>query len=389
MGLISLHSLNVRTDERISHLPNLDGFYNDGIKHALSVSYSAANTPLPYIIIANSCKLFGVKPDLIVARFHGFIFGAAFLFIFSFLIKQYVSNVFLISLSVLFYPYFIKPTFSFYLSIYGLLFFALSYFFLLKRNYFSIAVAGFFCTLAILSQQVYLFLPFWFMFLTFLEYRKNKIDFKRFLNANLLFNLFLIFPIYLFFLWGGLTNEHFRNHSLSFGHNIIPNMTGMVVIFGSLYFPLALERIKSIDYKMLISLAVLSLFLCLFFSPIWNNYGGSGQISGYTYKVLDFIRSFSSTLFILIESLLAFSGLIVLYVIFSDTYINSSFKYLVLFSSISLLLMDIFSERYFLHVIIILLGLVFFVLKEQLSKRILSGWFGLQGLIFYWYWIIR
>lgn len=385
----SLITLNTRTDEIQSHLPNLEGVYNNGINHVFSENYAAANTPLPYILIAYVCKITGFNISLSLARTAGMITGIVFLIILANILQGYKTDLYLTLVSILLYPYFIKTTFSFHPSIYGLLFCLLSLFFLKSDKIHYLLLAGFFAALAVLSQQIYLFLPLWFAITTFIRYYKNDFNFSCFFKKNLIFNLFMVLPFYFLVSWNGITAEQFRHHSISFGANSLCNLTGIIIVFGGIFFPFVFEKFKTFKLESVLIIAAISVLMCLFFSPKWNAFGGSGEISGYTFKVLNRLSEYSYLIYFLVEVVLTFLGLLLLYYIIFSTSINIEYKLLVITAGLGLLLLDIFSERYLVHLVILIIVLVYRTLKRRITKYVLASWISIQGLVFYWYWILR
>ena len=58
--MLSLLRINRYTlDETVFHYPNFLNFYENGWEATFNEKYSAANTPLPYIIVATLAKFFG------------------------------------------------------------------------------------------------------------------------------------------------------------------------------------------------------------------------------------------------------------------------------------------------------------------------------------------
>ena len=150
-----------------------------------------------------------------------------------------------------------------------------------------------------------------------------------------------------------------------------------------------IEKVRGINIKVIFSTAFISVLLCLFFSPKWNAFGGSGEISGYTYKIMNYILSYSYLVFMSIEILLAFSGLLIFIIFFRMSFVKMEYKYLILLSGASLLILDIFSERYLIHIFILMIIPLFIIMKSKITKIILSSWICIQGVVFYWYWIVR
>src|SRR5579872_5270499 len=166
--LLSLTKVGSFTlDETLFHYPNVINFYQNGIGATFDSKYSAANTPLPYIIVAGLAKL--ISPSLVLARIVTGIFSFFTLLLAMHLLNRqgaYPYSVFVL----LFYPYFFLNSFVFYPVNYGL-FFALLGLLALDRErkkngygkegkgYWRDLLAGVCLSLAVLCQQFYLVVP--------------------------------------------------------------------------------------------------------------------------------------------------------------------------------------------------------------------------------------
>src|SRR5262249_2083677 len=145
-------------DETVFHYPNAINFYENGFDAIFNARYSAANTPLPYMIVAAIAKITG--PGLVVARVVTAVFSFCAFVIAVRLLKKHGADSHSYFV-LLFYPYFFNHCFVFYVANYGL-FFALLALLVLDTNeqgYLTSFVVGILLSLAVLCQQFYLVVP--------------------------------------------------------------------------------------------------------------------------------------------------------------------------------------------------------------------------------------
>ena len=118
--LLSLTKVGSFTlDETLFHYPNMINFYQNGLAATFNSQYSAANTPLPYIIVASLAKL--VSPSLVLARIVTGVLSFFTLLLAMRLLNRQGTNPYSIFV-LLFYPYFFVNSFVFYAVNYGLFF---------------------------------------------------------------------------------------------------------------------------------------------------------------------------------------------------------------------------------------------------------------------------
>ena len=287
---ISLTRLNPHLDEIDSHLPTTKIFYNNDIISAItSQDYKSASTPLPYIIVSTPLKIFNITPTLFTARLFNILISLITLFIFIRLCDGKKNNLIIPALILLFYPYFIKPSFAFFMSIYGLMFFLLFIYLIEKKTGINIFFSGLSLALAVLCQQFYLI-----VFVFYIGYRLYKEYFTESGSKSLLsliyFLLPFILPLIVFVLWGGLTHRNYRSWGTGFS---FVNLTGVLVTLGSVLFPYMIFNIKEIKVRGLITLLFLSVLLVLFAFPVWVNQPTVGGISGLTFNFLDKVNDYS------------------------------------------------------------------------------------------------
>ena len=118
-GAVSLITLNAHIDERESHLPTVQNFYDNDILTAIKGDgYKSASTPLPYLIVSIPLKIFKIQPTLFAARSINIIISLITLFLFLRLCDGKNNSLLYPDIIILFYPYFLKPSFAFFMSIY-------------------------------------------------------------------------------------------------------------------------------------------------------------------------------------------------------------------------------------------------------------------------------
>lgn len=356
------------------------GYFN----YILSDDYKAANTPLPYLFPLLITKIISSDSFLIISRSLNFIVSFLTLLLFLLLLKRSESRYKYSVLLLLFYPYFIKTSFVFYLSIYGLFFLLLAVYILSKETRLRSFSSGLSGAAAVLSQQFILALPFAFAVWKFLQ-RKKPFK-KKEINNYVLFFLPFIIPAILFITWGGLTHPNWRFHGpvIDFTH-----FTALFTILGGLFFPFVIDKIKSINKSESIALIVLSVLITIFFVPNWGEYGWEGQVTGYTYNFLTRVNNISSILFFVIHVVLSFSGLQLFAILIRSG--KNRMETLILITAIILsfiyLFDTVFSERHLLPLVALLFILV---IPRIQNKLILNLWITFQvvfGSVYFYYWL--
>ena len=391
-SVISLLTLIPKHDEVVNHLPTLLTFHETNIFYAMqSDNYLGANTPLPYIIIAFLCKLFHVTPSLFIARLAGILIASLTIFIvLRFISFVPIKDYFLLILCFLFYPYFLKPAFTFYLAIYGLLFFILTLLFLNKQNLRSIFFGGIFNSLAILCQQFYLVVPIWFLYKLFIDY-KNGNDLKYISKRFFLFFLPLLLPLLLFVKWGGISNKNFPEHTVSFSFISLTNVTAILAILGGLFFPLIFEKMSKIKFKLALIFFIVALLLTIYASPHWHLVGGKGMISGYTYKVINTIITYIPTFAFILELILIFFGLLTLFLLYTkrnENKIINDYYILIIILIAGFIPFGMLSERHLLHLIFLVFLIVFYKIRYRSTKLVILAYQIILGSIYFYYWVL-
>jgi len=383
-GSVSLIKENPHFDEINSHLPTLNLFYSSNPVDAFqSGDYKSASTPLPYIIASIPYKIFNSVPDIFSARLINLLISLITMFIFIRLCDFKSKNILYPALILFFYPYFIKPSFLFFMSIYGLLFFLLFVYFVKKDNRIGYILGGLSLSLAILSQQFYLVL--FVFYIGFLLYNFKKYNFnKEKLLDILLFILPFILPIVVFILWDGLTHPNYRYWGTEFN---IQNITSVFIILGSALLPFlifGIERIRKLHLVFILSISVL---LVLFAYPEWVNKPTAGGILGYTFHSLALIGDFSSIISFLLKVSLCLLGLLSLVILYNKT--GSDKRKLLYFLFITLVIGFTFnklpSERHLLPLIAVAYLLSFSVIKKDTIYKIWLAFQLIIGSVYFYY----
>ena len=384
-GTISLFQGQAKIDEHRHHLPVLQGMYEQGyFNYIFGEDYKAANTPLPYLLPLLIAKVTSANSFLIISRSLNFIVSFLTLLLFLLLLKRLESRYKYSVLLLLFYPYFIKPSFVFYFAIYGLFFLLLSIYFLTKQiklHSFSSGLSG---AAAVLSQQFIIVLPFAFAVWKFLK-RKEPFEQKEITNYILFFLPFII-PTILFITWGGLTHPNWRFHNPAID---VTHFTALFTILGGVFFPFVIDKIRSINKPESIVLMILSLLLIIFFIPNWGKYAWEGDVTGYTSNFLIRVNNISTILFFVIHVVLCFSGLQLFALIIRAG--KNRIETLILITALILSFIyffdTVFSERHLLPLVALLFILV---IPRIQNKLVLNLWIIYQvvfGSFYFYYWL--
>ena len=210
-GTISLYHNEAVNDEYRNHLPVLKGMYEQGFfTYIFGDEYETANTPLPYLPAYLVFRIFSVEPNLIIPRLINILVSLLTTLLFLTILKK-ISNAndYTILLFV-FYPYFIKTSYVFYITLYGTFFMLLYVYFQLRENKLNNLWSGSAVSAGILSQQYLIALIPVHILDSLNKYFKERNNFK--LNRQILFYIPLIIPLILFLLWGGLTHPGWDFH---------------------------------------------------------------------------------------------------------------------------------------------------------------------------------
>jgi len=382
---VSFFQGKAKIDEYHNHFPALEGMYDHGFfNYILGEDYKAANTPLPYLAPYVICKALSQKPNLYFARMINIIVSFLTVVLFVLILKRTSGKADLSLLIFLFYPYFIKTSFVFYLTVYGAFFLLLSIYLLTKENNWRILGSGFSSAAGILSQQFLIaFIPAFYLWNLIKSRSKQN---HRGLTSHLLFFVPVIIPILLFILWGGLTHPSWSFHEPALD---ITHVTASFVIIGGVFLPFAADKIKSLQLIPAGIFLLISLILVVFFSPSHSEYGWQGQVTGYTYNFITRLNALSYFISVLFQILLCFSGVFIFYKLTGG--LTSSIDRLIFICALMFIIVfsfdTVYSERHLLPLIILLFLLT---IPRIQSKWLLNLWIAFQvifGLCYYYYWL--
>jgi len=383
-GVVSLTKENPHFDEINSHLPTLKLFVEHNPITALqSPDYKSASTPLPYIITSIPYKIINSTPDIFSAKLINLLISLLTMFIFIRLCDVKTKNILYPALILFFYPYFIKPSFLFFMSIYGLLFFLLFIYFIKKHNRTGYFLGGLSISLAILSQQFYLVVFLFYLGFLLYDSKNYKLN-KGKLSDILLFILPFILPVMVFIFWGGLTHPSYRYWGAEFH---IQNLTSVFIVLGSAMLPFLIFSIAGIRKSHMAILLSLSVLLVLFASPEWVSEPMVGGISGYTFHSLAFIGNFSSISSFILKVILCLLGLFSLIILYnkSGNDKNRLLYFLFITIAIGFTFNKLPSERHLLPLVSIAYLISFSFIKKEVIYRVWLVFQVIIGSIYFYY----
>ncbi len=375
-------------DETEFHYPNVINFYRDGLSATFGPKYAAANTPLPYIIVAGLARLTG--PSLALARIVTGVISFLTLLMAMRLLKRHGADAYS-GFVILFYPYFFLNSFVFYVVNFGL-FFALAGLLILDKRtgtkaYWYDLLAGVCLALAVLCQQFYLVLPAAIALVrtvTSLRCRPMPPALAKTTLANFLLVLPLIAPMLIFIRWGGLTHPNFHVHQLAFGATTI---TAIFFVVGLYFLPYLIQSYKSISGLLFGLAAAAGILLVIFFRPVFSNIQGPGKFTGMTLHLLTIPEKISPLITGPLITTLTIFGILVFLVLARS--LTSAWDYTLFVSGIFLALTYIFStqigERHLLALIILL-----FLLVLPRMRKPFTVWYAwtmaAAGIGYFFYW---
>jgi hypothetical protein len=251
--------------------------------------------------------------------------------------------------------------------------------FIRKENPTSCFLSGSFLSMAILSQQFYLSL---IPFSLFICYKRTKAVNFTILNPLkcLLHFIPLIAPIILFVYWEGLTHPNYSRHSVAFS---LTNITSIITIVGFTFLPVFIFNLGDlVKNKRILYYAPAAVLLTVFFTPVWANGGGAGTISGLTFHSLEIISDYSPAIKYLIQVILILSGFEIIFQLFKIK--NQTFLLIVGLFFVGFLFNTVLSER---HLLPMILTIYLLVLKNH-PKQVLYFWLPAQvalGSVYLYY----
>ncbi len=287
---LSLARLNgYAHDETAAHFPNALNFYTNGLGAMFNAQYSAANTPLPYVIVALAAKL--TSPTLIVARI---ITCATSFLVFLVVVRllEITGTARFLAFGVLFYPYLFLNSFVFYAVNYGLLFAlpAVMFIFHTPRNgsYVHDLIAGLFLALAVLCQQFYLVIPLAVLVSRLVhtgdeqdETRRPSV--RRVILSTSLLSAPMIVPSLLFIAWGGLTHPNFREQAIGCHPSTV---VAILTVTGFYFFPFLFQSFRNVTRRRLLAALAVSVLLVLLFRPDFTDKYGPGAFAGVVHHLI-------------------------------------------------------------------------------------------------------
>jgi hypothetical protein len=379
------------SDEALFHYPNVLNFSDNGIAATFNNKYSAANTPLPYIIVAVLGKLF--TPSLLLARIVTCIFSIFSFYFICRIIKLSGAPVYY-ALVIFFYPYFFNNSFVFYVTNYGLFFVLWAVYILKKKetnlSYIFHFLVGMLLCLGILCQQFYLVIPFSIILYNFALLMRNKSALNtgavwKFATSSFFMLLPMVLPIALFIKWGGLTHPNFNIHSLSFYPS---TLVAILFVTGFYLFIFLLQEYKRLGWKDLLMAALLTLGLVTFFRPEFSNTQGPGLFTGIAFHDITLTGKISDLLPIITMGLACFAGILIFMAFFKTASLKG--WNLLMLIIIGLLALGYatntqIGERHLLGFFILLLLLILPAFKKPFISWQLV-WMGFMGIGYFFYW---
>ncbi len=302
-------------DEGLYHYPNMENFYYNGLGATFNSQYSAANTPLPYVITSFIAHLSTLS--LSVARLTTALISFGVFWIVFALLKvcsapRYTSLIFL------FYPYFFLNSFVFYVINYGLLFILLAFLVIWyakgKAAFLSDLLTGIFLSLAVLCQQFYLAIPaaitvyrLWWV----IRQRREGgwLQFGSVIGYLVILNIPLLLPLYIFSKWGGLTHPNFHIHSIGFYPSTV---VGILFVTGFYFSTFLLCSFRSLTKAEVAIGGLLSVLLVAVFRPKYGDLQGPGIFTGLTHHIIFLSGKLGGMFPVIVMASLVFSGIMIL-----------------------------------------------------------------------------
>jgi hypothetical protein len=371
----------MKEDEYRNHIPTAKAFFDDNLWGAtLSNKYKAANTPLPYILSVIPLKILSINPDYKSLRLINIFFSLFTLVMIYFLLGILNKKGVLLLGIILFYPYFLKPSFTYFMSIYGLMFFIISLriCYLDWYNKWQWFLIGFFVSLAILSQQFYLVLiPAYLIYLLI----SQQSSLEKLFKGALFISSFLMLVLPLFVAWGGLTHPNYSFHNLKVD---LTKLSSILVVSGGVLFFYFLSFIKKLNIKILLISFLSSMILSFLFYPEFSVKGGFEKITGFSFHVLHLFGKFWLPLGLIFRVVIVCIGIYCLYDLFVKTLLAKENKKDIIFLIILMMMIigfqfnNILSERHLLPLVVLLMILSIKMIEQFTIVKI---WFISQSIL--------
>ena len=388
--LLSLTKIGSFTqDESEYHFPTLLNFYQNGWAAMLNDRYAAANTPLPYLIVALLAKVTG--PSLLLARLVTVMASfASFLLAKTLLDRRGASSLAVAAL--VFFPYYFASSFVFYAVNFGVLF-LLAGLLVLQRAQLGMAgnlLAGTFFSAAVLCQQFYLVVPAAVLLHRLLERLKTPtphraVSITSELTSCALLLVPLLAPFALFAAWGGITHVNFRVHSVMFSPT---NITGILFVVGFYFFPYVLQVRREISWGHWLVVLVASIAMVTWFRPGYSDVQGHGLFTGLVLHLVEIVRKHQPLAATALLTTLVMSGMLSLWTLGRS--LRDAWEHLLfvvaLVLTIPYWMNSQMGERHLLGLMVVLFILVL-PRFEEVPSRWYSGLVGMLGVSYFCYWI--
>lgn len=386
--LLSLLRIDQYTlDETVFHYPNLLNFYENGWQAMFNHRYSAANTPLPYLIVATIAKFF--SPSLLLARMVTVLISFAGFLLFSKIMEQLYATRYH-AFAFLFFPYFFVNSFVFYAVNYGLFFLALGLWQWIKVErsfrYHQILLAGVWFSLAVLCQQFFLVVPLAMAGYKVTRWMVKPSDqpFVGLLIYCSLLLLPLMLPLALFAKWGGLTHSNFSSHSLSFYPSTIVAILFVTGFYFSPYVILYRHKITVVESIASILSATL---LVLFWRPVFSDVQGAGLFTGLVFHIFHAGARLAPVIPLVMMFIFTTGGILTFIRLVQQAKSDIEYALLatVLFMTVAFTSNTQVGERHLVGLMMILLLLVLPKMKNRIGSYTLAMAILGSGYFVYWY----
>lgn len=381
-AVISIGYGKIQLDEREFHIPTAKSFYSKNIADVIQGNeYKTASTPLPYIITAFVHRLVGAEPKLQSVRVVNIVVSIFTTAVLIWLLNSLKIPGFPYIAVMFFYPYFLKPSFTFHMAGYGLFFYVLFLKYIDEEGIMHQILSGLALCFAVLSQQFYLVMAA--LPVAVILFRgKDSVPLDRGLISICVVILCLSPAFILFYFWGGLTHPNFRTWGVQFS---VHNLTGVLSVLGITFLPVILSELKKIDRKLMVIFLGLSIILSVFFFPTWSEIPGPGVMPGMTFNLLERISVFSSLTGYFAKSLLIFMGISSLFVMIRNKFSNPVLLSALMLIVVAFSINKIPSERHMLPLVATAMIIMFPSVKPSYARDYWLPYQAMIGITYFFY----
>lgn len=381
-GIISVVFGKIQLDEREFHLPTAKSFYGESFFDAIiGDDYKTASTPLPYIITASLHKAAGIEPALWSVRGVNIAVSFLTMILLISLLRDMKITPFPYIAVVFFYPYFLKPSFTFHMAGFGLLFYVLFLKYVSDKRSIGQIISGLALCCAILSQQFYLILAA-LPFLQMLLPGRANVTPGKILSLFVMIFICLVPVLILFFIWGGLTHPNFRTWGVQFS---LQNLTGALTVIGVTFFPVLMTELKNENPKWLVAMGLAGFLFCFFFFPKWSSVPGPGSMPGMTFNLLERITVFNPIGGMISKTFLIFWGLFSIKVLVKSNATNQNWLMALGLMVLAFSINKIPSERHMLPMVVTAMIMMFPIVKPAFVRNTWLPYQALIGIIYFIY----